>query len=306
MPIFVDSHRLGEHTKDELEKAAFEAEDEFGVKVHQMLFSESDDVLYCVCEAPSRDAIINHHKKYDTVCDSIIETDQIRTDEMAKTEHLKAIGELAARISHDLRNPLSIIKNSLELIRLKNPEVFAKSEGDFEKINKATIRMVHLVDNVLDFVKPKPLHLESRSVRKIIQNSISRITVPDEITIDTSPADFELVCDYEKMEIVLVNLISNAIQAMGGKGGIKIRTLAAKNDAIIEIEDAGPGIPENLLPRIFDPLFTTRQIGTGLGLPSCKTIVEQHGGKIDVETKIGVGTTFRIRLPIKPESGQTQ
>lgn len=304
MPIFVDSHKLGKYTKEELEIAAAEAEDEFGVKVHQMLFSESDDVLYCICEAPSKDAIINHHKKYDTVCDSIIEADQIRTHETAKTAQLKVIGELAARISHDLRNPLSIIKNSLELIKLKNPAEYEKLEDDFAKINKATIRMVHLVDNVLDFVKPKPLHLESSSVLRIIQSAIGRITVPSEVAINTAADDRETVCDYEKLEIVLVNLISNAIQAMGGKGRIEIRAFSRGYESIIEIEDSGPGIPDNLLPRIFDPLFTTRQIGTGLGLPSCKTIVEQHGGKIDVETKLGIGTTFRIRLPTGLEPTQ--
>lgn len=297
MPLFLDTHKLGDYSRADLEKSIGDNIDEFGVKVHQLLFNKKEDVLYCICEAPSKQAIINHHKKFDCACDLIIETDHIKTTEMLKTEKLQTIGELAARIAHDLRNPLSVIKSALELIAIKNPELYKKSLDDFDRINKSMIRITHQVDNVLDFVKPQQLRLEKTKICKIIENSVSKLNIPEEVDIAFPKLDYELICDEEKLEIVFVNLISNALQAMNRKGKIDIRVLDGGTNLMVEIEDSGPGIPDHLLPRIFEPLFTTRQIGTGLGLPSCKTIVEQHGGKIDVKTILGKGTTFILELP---------
>ncbi|HSA97869.1 MAG TPA: nickel-binding protein [Candidatus Nitrosotenuis sp.] len=297
MPLFLDTHKLGGYSRRELEKSVSEDIDEFGVKVHQLLFNEGEDVLYCICEAPSKEAIINHHKKFNCVCETIIETDHVKTAEMLKTEKLQTIGELAARIAHDLRNPLSVIKGSLEIIRIRNPELYEKSEEDFNRISKSMIRIMHQVDNVLDFVRPKQLRLEKTKICRVIANSISKISGLDNIEITTTKQDYDIVCDEEKLEIVFVNLISNAVQAMDGSGKIDIRVFDSGPNITIEIEDSGPGIPDHLLPRIFEPLFTTRQTGTGLGLPSCKAIVEQHDGKISVRTALGKGTTFIIELP---------
>jgi two-component system sensor histidine kinase HydH len=297
MPLFVDTHKLGGYSRGELESAVNDGTDEFGVKVYQLLFNEREDVLYCICEAPSKEAIISHHKKFNCICDSIIEADHIKTPEMLKTEKLQTVGELAARIAHDLRNPLSVIKSSLEMIRIKNPELYEKSLVEFDRISKSMTRVTNQVDNVLDFVKPKRLFLEKVKICKIIENSISKSNIPEEVEIITPKFDYELACDEEKLEIMFINLISNAIQAMSGKGRIEIRVSDKGSRLVIEVEDSGTGIPDQLLPRIFEPLFTTRQIGTGLGLPSCKTIVEQHGGKISVKTAMGKGTTFIIELP---------
>ena len=104
-------------------------------------------------------------------------------------------------------------------------------------------------------------------------------------------------CDKIKMESVFANLLLNATQAMNGNGTITITIEENDSHTKIRIKDSGSGIPDKLISKIFDPLFTTRQIGTGLGLPSCKTIIEQHGGNISLETTIGVGTIFEIELP---------
>jgi len=298
MPLFLDTHKLGGYSRLELERSIDESStDEFGVKVHQLLFNENEDVLYCVCEAPSKEAVISHHKKFNCICDKIIEMEYIKTAEILKTEKLQTIGELAARIAHDLRNPLSIIKSALELISIKNPELYKKSLDDFDRINKSMIRIIHQVDNVLDFAKPKQLRLEKTKICKIIENSIVRLNIPDGVNITYPKLDYEIICDEEKLEIMFVILISNAIQAMDGKGRIDIRIFDNGPSIAIEIEDSGPGVPDHLVARIFDPLFTTRQTGTGLGLPSCKIIVEQHGGTINVKTVLGKGTTFIIKLP---------
>jgi len=215
-----------------------------------------------------------------------------------KTKRLAAIGELAARLAHDLRNPLSVVKNTLELLRLE-----AKDDQDenttkrFARIDRAVTRMSNQIENVLDFVKAKPLDLNKESFSKVLSSVIDRINIPSKVRIHLPQNDVKIICDFEQLEIVLINLMTNAIQAMNNTGEIYIRASDEVSHILIEIEDSGPGINSKSLPKIFDPLFTTRQIGTGLGLPSCKTIVEKHHGTIDVDTILGKGTTFKITLP---------
>ena len=217
-----------------------------------------------------------------------------------KIKRLTAIGELSARIAHDLRNPMSVIKNTTELIELeldaKHDVSFSKK---FQRINRAITRINHQVENVLDFVKDKPLHFENTSLSSILNFVIDRINVPSDIAVNLPKNDVKIYCDFEKLEIVFINLITNAVQAMSNRGEINIRFMDEENQVIIEIQDSGPGIPKKNLSKIFDPLFTTRQVGTGLGLPSCKNIVKKHNGTISVKTKLGEGTTFVIKLPKK-------
>ena len=217
-----------------------------------------------------------------------------------KIKRLMAIGELSARIAHDLRNPMSVIKNTTELVEVElNGEINVSLSKKFKRINRAITRINHQVDNVLDFVRDKPLQFENTSLSSILNVVIDRINVPSGVTIDLPKNDAKIFCDFEKLEIVFINLITNAIQAMSNKGEIDIRFTDEESQIIIEFEDFGPGIPEKNSRKIFDPLFTTRQVGTGLGLPSCKNIVEKHGGTIEVKSRIDEGTTFVIKLPKK-------
>lgn len=218
--------------------------------------------------------------------------------EEEKTKRLSAIGELSARIAHDLRNPLSVIKTTVDIIKTKNPSLNEITKGELARMDRAIMRMTHQIDDVLDYVKSKPLQLENRSLLEILYSVLERIAVPSTVSINVSKNDAKISCDPEKIEIVFVNLITNAIQAMNNNGVINIRITEQKdNSVIIETADNGPGIPDDILPKIFDPLFTTRQMGTGLGLVSCKSIVERHGGTINVKTEFGKGTTFIIKLP---------
>ncbi|MBI5146986.1 MAG: PAS domain S-box protein [Thaumarchaeota archaeon] len=218
-----------------------------------------------------------------------------------KLKRLSTLGELAARIAHDLRNPLTVIKSTLQVLNVINDPALEKYSSYFQRIDKAVMRISHQVDEVLDYVKPKPLNINPHSILDIIKSVVDKVGKNEEITINLPKNDIIIQCDEEKLEIVFVNLILNAIQAMNGRGTITIRIIP-QQDVDIEIEDTGPGIPDKLKSKIFEPLFTTRQIGTGLGLPSCKTIVEKHHGKIFFASEIGKGTTFTISLPrMQPE-----
>ena len=220
-----------------------------------------------------------------------------------KTQRLSAIGELSARIAHDLRNPLSVITNTLEMIKIQNPTLKETNKEKFDRIERAVKRMTHQIEEVMEYVVPRPLDLQKVSLLDIVKSSVLNVKT-NETEIHLPQNDLSIICDADKLEIVFTNLLLNATQAMNNCGKIFLRIKEGvinngnnKDFATIEIEDTGPGIPKNLLTKIFDPLFTTRQIGTGLGLASCKNIVEKHGGHIDIKTEVGNGTTFIVNIP---------
>jgi len=226
-----------------------------------------------------------------------------KTEELLKSSRLAAIGELASRIAHDLRNPLSVLKNSTELLKIEmKSKMTPHIEETIDRLDRAIFRMSHQVEDVLDFVKPTKLNIAEHSLLHILQESLERIDVTKKVTLKIPKRDCAVPCDNEKIEILFVNLISNAVQAIGRKKGtITIRFSKDESHTIIRISDDGPGIPPDKIDKIFDPLFTTRQIGTGLGLPSCKNVIDRHGGQITVTSKEGQGTTFTILLANKPE-----
>ncbi len=216
--------------------------------------------------------------------------------EQQKIKRISDMGVLSSRIAHDLKNPLSVIKNSIELMKMRSPSMDEKTKRDYERIERATLRIAHQIEEVLEYVWPKPLEFASASLLDVFDTVISKINV-HQVVIDLPKTDISIDCDASKLEIVFSNLMLNAIQAMNGTGHLYVRMRDEESLVIIEIEDTGHGIPQDLLPKIFEPLFTTRQIGTGLGLVSCKSIIEKHGGSIEIKSEINKGTTFIIKLP---------
>lgn len=225
-----------------------------------------------------------------------------KTKSILKSEKLVTVGELSARIAHDLRNPLNVIKNTLDILKFELSDTLTERQMEqWRRLDRGIYRITHQVDDVLDFVKQRPLQKTKTRMSTLLADMLERINVPNKIEIHLPQNDCDILCDGEKIEVVFLNLILNAIQAMDQNPGsinIVIQDGQPNPEFItIEIQDTGPGIPKVLHEKIFDPLFTTRQIGTGLGLTSCKRIVEAHGGTITFQSKIGVGTIFFITLP---------
>ncbi len=217
-------------------------------------------------------------------------------EEKSKNERLIAIGETAARLGHDLRNPLAVIKANLEVMKLLSKPGASDqiSQERYDAMDESVSRMSYQIEDVLDFVRTKPLELSDNSLGEIINNVIRQIPKHDNIKINIPHDDMRITCDARKIEIVLINLITNAIQSIGdNKGEITVSITDHGEKVIVEVEDSGPGIPDNILPKIFEPLFTTKQTGTGLGLTSCKNIIEQHGSNITVKNN---PTKFTITL----------
>ena len=220
-----------------------------------------------------------------------------KTQEVLKSERLSAIGELSGRLAHDLRNPLSVMKMSVDLIKQSSSDTKISDETVSKRINlieKSIDRISHQVDDVLGYVRHSPLKLTEVLVDEIIKNSIDKINVPDDVEIIVSKNKIKMNCDVEKIDAVFINILVNSIQAMHEGGKIEISIKEKDNLVILEFIDSGVGIPDKDLDKVFEPLFTTKQKGLGLGLASCKNIVEQHQGEISVKNN---PTTFIITLP---------
>jgi len=220
-----------------------------------------------------------------------------KTQEVLKSERLSAIGELSGRLAHDLRNPLSVMKMSVDMIKQTPADSKISEPTIVNRINlieKSIDRISHQVDDVLGYVRTSPLKLVSVSVCELVKNSIQKINVPDDVEFTVSSNDVQINCDVDKLDAVFINLIVNSIQAMHEGGKIEIKIYEKNNMVILQFVDSGEGIPDHNLDKVFELLFTTKQRGTGLGLASCKNIIEQHQGEISVKNN---PTTFTIKLP---------
>lgn len=216
-------------------------------------------------------------------------------DSHQKMDKLIHIGELTSRITHDMRNPLTVIINYSMMIRKNSKNKLDKKSLDQLALIEGEARKIyHQIEDVLNYVKLPPLKLQNHSLHDILRKTIEGIESADDVEIHLPKNNPQIVCDIDKMEIVFVNLINNAIEAIDGTGTITVNAFENKNEVTIEIEDSGPGINQENLERIFEPLFTTKTTGTGLGLPSCKNIIERHHGTISVENN---PTRFIIKIP---------
>jgi signal transduction histidine kinase len=215
--------------------------------------------------------------------------------ELFKAERLSAIGEMAARLAHDIRNPLAIIKNTVEIVKLKySTNTSTELMNLFASIDNASSRIVFQLDEVLNFVRKSPLNCDLYSLSEIMEFAINKIVIPDQIRIHKPTKTVYIFCDMEKIAAVFTNLIMNAIQAMENNGDVIIQFDETDDAVTFSVQDSGPGIPPDLLDKIFEPLFTTKSRGTGLGLPAVKTIVQEHQGTINVKNN---PTVFSVSLP---------
>ena len=162
-------------------------------------------------------------------------------------------------------------------------------------MNKAIKRIVHQVDQVLNFVKITPFNVKKNQLLEILNSSLESITITKNITVTIPKNDYTIVCDEMKLGVVFYNLFLNAVQAIDSDNGtITIRMSEEQNNIKLEFENSGLGIDEENFEKIFEPLFTTKMEGTGLGLSSCKTIIQEHRGTISVSSNPVI---FTILLP---------
>jgi len=220
-----------------------------------------------------------------------------KNQKLLKIGRLSAIGEVSARISHDMRNPISVLKNVVHVIETRSKdEEISMSWKEFGIIQRAVARMSHQVEDVLDFVREKPLDKKYVNLKEILKLATYNMPKNKNVKVTLPKNQAMIKCDDEQIERVFINLLLNAFQAIQENGEIKIRISDNSSEVTIDFEDSGPGIPDEVLSNIMEPLFTTKQEGTGLGLACCTRIVEQHKGSINFKNN---PTTFQVHLPKK-------
>jgi two-component system, NtrC family, sensor histidine kinase HydH len=223
-------------------------------------------------------------------------------EELKRNERLAALGEMAAGVAHELRNPLSSIKGLAVLLKSRFADSSSDREaadilvGEVERLNRS-------ISELLNYARPDHLEKEKVSLNGIVQKAISLIRVDADaagVEIRTEfcpPPDF-VHADQDKLSQVFLNLFLNAIQAMKNGGTLKVGTSCDQAQLLCRVEDSGCGIDADLLPKIFDPYVTTKSGGTGLGLAMSVKIIEEHGGRIDISSTPGQGTTVAVSLPV--------
>ncbi len=295
MPTFMSRYHVGKLNLEQI-KNTVNSTDQSGVTTVDMFYNKAKNELYCILDAPSEDAIKDYHANVNLVYDFITSIESIPTQNAKNKEKFQMIGESAARLAHDIRNPLSIIKNILEMMETAKKPDAEESYIYYKRMHKAIDRISNQIEGIIDFVRPTKMSFEKHLLNDILASAIDKIAKPDTIKIIMPTNHVYAMCDFIELEVVFTNLITNSVQAMNNAGQIEIKLVDDDQKTSIQITDTGCGIPQNLLPKIFEPWFTTKQTGTGLGLPSCKQIIEHNYGTIGASSDVGVGTTFTIVL----------
>jgi len=218
---------------------------------------------------------------------------------------LSTLGQLTATVAHELRNPLSSIRNTLFALKEATGPTRAGLERPLGRIERSVARCDRIINELLDFTRARALRPANIAVDEWLDEILDEQSLPPGITLlrRFGAAGCVMRLDCERMRQVVVNLVENAAQALveGPRADrerqIVVETRALESGYELTIEDNGPGIPESVLPQVFEPLFSTKSFGTGLGLPTVKQIVEQHGGVIRIDSEPGRGARATVLLP---------
>jgi len=222
-------------------------------------------------------------------------------EKLVRTEKLAAIGQLAGGVGHELRNPLAAIKTSAYFLKMKlGKTAEEKVNKHLDMLEKQVDACNKIITDLLDFSRPGKTNIVEVDINQVVREMVKTIGAPANVEIATSlAADLpKVMADSGQLERIFSNLISNAIQAMPDGGSLSLRTSQSGGFVEVKVADTGVGIPQENLDKIFEPLFTTKAKGVGLGLAIGRALVERHGGTIGVESQVGKGTTFTVRLPV--------
>jgi PAS domain S-box-containing protein len=221
-------------------------------------------------------------------------------DTLVQQAALAQVGQMAAVVAHEVRNPLAGIKGVMQVLIARRPD----GDADVPVMNDIVARidsLGELVNDLMLFARPRaPRPVELR-LQPIVTEAITllrRDPAAASVQIDVDGADGTIVVDAELLRAALLNLLLNAAQAVGDHGTIQVRTTVSTESAVIKIRDNGPGIPTALLERVLEPFFTTKARGGGLGLPIAKRSAELHGGSLTLSSPAGGGTLVTLTLPL--------
>jgi signal transduction histidine kinase len=222
-------------------------------------------------------------------------------EQLVRQEKLAVIGQLAGGVGHELRNPLGAIKNAAYFLNMVLEKPEPKVKESLEILEKEVATSERIIGSLLDFARPKPPTRRRVDINDVLREALSRPSVPENVKV-LSQLDETLgpiLADPDQLGQIFGNIILNAIQAMPKGGRLVVKSEIASSERVsVSFSDTGGGIPQETMENLFEPLFTTKAKGIGLGLAVVKTLVEGHGGTIEAQSKVGKGSTFTVRLPI--------
>jgi signal transduction histidine kinase len=231
------------------------------------------------------------------------EIQRLYRTQMTRAEHLATLGELAAGLAHEIRNPLAGIAGVIDIIGRDLPES-SPGRQVLQEVQQEILRIKNILSDLLDYARPKKPEFHEADLNLTAERAVSLarqqvLSRPIQIELIKDNALNSVAHDPAQIQQVLLNLLLNGIQALDGKGQVRVELSSGHGCALLRVKDTGKGIPPEKLANLFRPFYTTKGGGTGLGLSLSRRIVESHEGAIEVASTPGEGTEFTVRLPMR-------
>jgi hypothetical protein len=230
------------------------------------------------------------------------EIEELHMREMARAEHLATLGELAAGLAHEIRNPLAGIAGVVDIMGKELP-AHSPSRTVIGEVHGEILHIQAILNDLLSYARPRAPDFHAADLNATIEQAIllsqqQVLTKPIKVLFEPNASLPQIDHDPGLVQQVILNLLLNGIQAISGAGEVRVELRQEHGFVAVQVSDTGRGISPEALPRIFKPFFTTRSEGTGLGLSLANSIVQSHGGRIEVSSTLGKGTQFKVWLPV--------
>ncbi len=231
------------------------------------------------------------------------EIELLHHTQISRAEHLATLGEMAAGLAHEIRNPLAGIAGVIEIIGRDLPST-SPARAVVKDVRLEIAQIDRILTDLLETARPHPPHICRSNLNTTVEHTVMLIrqqvlSRPIKIELERAPDLPEVEHDSDQIHQVLLNLLLNALQAIEGSGTVRVEVGSREGCARVLVSDSGRGIPPQNLPNIFRPFFTTKGNGTGLGLSLARRIVEEHHGRIEVTSVVGKGSQFEVLLPFQ-------
>jgi len=219
--------------------------------------------------------------------------------QQARHERLATFGQLVGSIGHELRNPLGVMESSLFILRGRVTDERARRHAD--RIGEQVAVANSIISDLLDMIRDRPLEITPARPAALVAEAVAAVKRPPDVRIVAEGLDGlpDIPADESKLRQVLVNLLDNAVHAVGAAGDVRVCGATTGDTLVLSVEDTGPGVDPSIRKRLFEPLITTKAKGIGLGLPLVRRIVERHGGSVAYEPTAERGARFVVRLPVR-------
>ena len=219
-----------------------------------------------------------------------------------EAERLATIGQIAASIGHELRNPLAVMQTSVHMLSRRMP-TDERNSKHLRRVDEQILLCNTIISDLLELARDRPPEMRPTDVAEVVREAARSVPRAQDVALVLDIAEVPPVAvDPGQFRQLVVNLVLNAVQASEAVGGaVELRLASDERDLLLTVEDRGQGLSPDVLSRLFEPLFTTRSTGTGLGLALCRRVVEKHRGTIVASNRPGGGAAFIVRVPLKAE-----